>query len=131
MDNNFINTFVSDIKTCMIISSNQNYSERLKEAYDHIKDIGIKDYDDFKSREDVLVGAFTYNEITVFDRLKDENYKELLREAVVKLDRHNIQDLIDNKTLGDERASWGRLGYIPFRERYIAKGYSRFNEIRI
>ena len=133
MDIEFVNTLVRDIGTYMVMSRNSNYKERLKEAYDYIKSINIKDYEDFKSREDLLVGAFGYDEITIFDRLKDDEYKKVLLNAISYLDINRIKRLIDSKTLGDYLASYGELGYTPMREKLITRGeivYGSTNEGR-
>lgn len=118
----FANALIKDVRTYMLMSGNQNYRERLKEAYDHVKSIGIKDYNDFNTREDLLVGAFGYDEITIFDRLKNNEYYNTLANAASSLNVQTIKPLIDDKTYGDKLASWGKLGKTPYRENLINKG---------
>lgn len=115
-------TIVSDLETYTVMVQNENYSERLKEAYDYIKSVGVKDLEDFRTREGLLVGAFTYDEITIFDRLQDENYRSVIARASSKLTGQSLQDKINNPNLGDNLASWGKLGYTPNREKLISEG---------
>ena len=115
-------TVVRDVETYSVMSQNENYSERLKEAYDYIKSVGIKDVEDFKTREGLLVGAFSWDEITIFDRLQNPEYMEAIRHGSISMTSKSFQDKINNPTLGDDLASWGKLGNTPKRDELIQKG---------
>ena len=116
-------TVVRDVETYSVMSQNENYSERLKEAYDYIKSVGIKDVGDFKTREGLLVGAFSWDEITIFDRLQNPEYMEAIRHGSILMTSKSFQDKINNPTLGDDLASWGKLGNTPKRGELIQKGF--------
>ncbi len=116
-------TVVRDVETYSVMSQNENYSERLKEAYDYIKSVGIKDVEDFKTREGLLVGAFSWDEITIFDRLQNPEYMEAIRHGSISMTSKSFQDKINNPTLGDDLASWGKLGNTPKRDELIQKGF--------
>ena len=100
---------ISDIRTYSIMSQNENYRDRLYEAYEYIKSEGIQNLDDFKSRTGLLVGAFTYSEMTIFDRIKDEEYLNVIKSALFNINNHR-QEYIDNPRIGDSLARWGKLG---------------------
>lgn len=119
MDKEKLKSIIKDIKIYRLMQ-NDNYRKRLKEAYDYIKSINIRDYNDFITRENLLVGAFGYDEITIFDRMRDEDYAHLLADSSFEL--YNMIYDINNPTLGDDLASWGKLGYTPKRDELIAKG---------
>ena len=112
---------ISDIKTYQIMSNNQNYADRLFEAYKYIKKEKLNTYQKFITSDNNIVGLFSYYEITIFDRLKDSEYCELIKGSWGELHRYMEQN-IKNQNLGDELASYGRLGYTPKRREYIEKG---------
>jgi len=115
-------TFISDIRTYRIMSGNENYAERLKEAYLELKRLNVNDFEDFSTREDLKVGAFTYQEITVFDRIGSKEYQEVLNDAW--FDIHNqTEEYRNNPNIGDQLASWGTLGKTPYREQLIEDGH--------
>ena len=117
-----LKTFVSDIRTYRIMSGNKNYYNRLYEAYSEIKRLNIRDYEDFSTREELRIGAFTYGEITIFDIIKNEEYQKLLEDAWFNL--HNqTEEYRKDERLGDKLASWGTLGETPFRDQMIAQGH--------
>lgn len=107
-----------DAITYIKIIKNSNYKERLLEAYHLLKDNGIKSYDQFKNNK-LGIGAFTYTEITIFDRLNDENYMSLLASFAIEID--GIENL--PKDYGDVIASYGTVGRTPYRDEYIEKGF--------
>jgi hypothetical protein len=116
-------TVIKDIRTYHIMMSNQNYYDRLLEAYNDIKNAGIKNLAEFTSKYNrVPVGAFTYYEITIFDRIKDEEYKRAIESAWFAIQNHS-REYVEDPVIGDRLASWGRLGNTPFREELISKGY--------
>ncbi len=116
-------TVIKDIRTYHIMMSNQNYYDRLLEAYNAIRFAGISSLEEFTSKDNVVpVGAFTYYEITIFDRIKDEEYKRALESAWYEI-QSRTQEYIDDPEIGDRLASWGKLGNTPFRDDLISKGY--------
>ena len=114
--------FVKDLRTYQILSHNNNYRERLLEAYYDIKVNGINNVEMFISPNNPSkVGAFTFDEITIFDRIKDEKYLSFLETAW--FDIHNeTESYIKDQSIGDKLASWGTLGNTPYRDEYIEKG---------
>ena len=112
---------ISDIRTFQLMSNNKNYLDRLYEAYRYIKKEKITTEEKFEYVEERLVGAFTYQEITIFDRLKNEEYKKILEDSW-KTIHHGIEMCIEDKEYGDFLASHGRLGYTPKREELIKNG---------
>ena len=120
MNLNDVKTVVSDIRTAYILSKNNNYKERLYEAYEYLKQENVESLEDFESRKGLKIGAFTYYEVTIFDRLKDEEYKKIITNAF-----HNVNNIecVNNPSYGDDLASWGTLGYTPKRDYLIKEGY--------
>ena len=112
---------ISDIRTFRIMSNNKNYLDRLYEAYQYIKKEKLNTEEKFNSKEDILVGLFTYEEITIFDRLKNEEYKKIISESWNTI-HEKLEIIIEDKEYGDNLASHGRLGYTPKREELIRKG---------
>lgn len=121
MDNNLAKLVIKDIRTYSILSRNENYKERLREAYDYTKSIGVTSVEEFTTRQDIKVGAFEYDEITIFDRIVDPEYTKLLASALFNIN-NSREAYIDNPRIGDELASWGTLGYTPYREQLILSG---------
>ena len=118
MDPILCNTILEDMKTYFLMSNNENYKARLREAYDYIKAEGITTVEEFTARKGLKVGAFTYGEITIFDRLQDKTYESFLYDAIKIKDRYT--EYAENPTYGDQLASWGTLGSTPYREQMIA-----------
>lgn len=118
---NFAKQVIKDIRTFYIMSANENYKDRLFEAYEYLKSEGVQSLEDFKTRKGLKVGAFEYTEITIFDRIKDEEYKEVLRDGFYSL-TSGLDDIVNDKTYGDQLASWGTLGKTPYREQMINAG---------
>ena len=104
------------------IMHNENYASRLKEAYSYLKFLGINTLEEFTTREGLNVGAFTYDEITIFDRIKNEEYCKVLAGPIDENDYRFLQ-IKDNPNLGDQLASWGTLGKTPNREDLINRGF--------
>ena len=104
------------------LKNNENYASRLKQAYGYIKSEGINSYEEFKEREGLEIGAFTYDEITIFDRIADPKYLESLEVPVDENDPTVIA-FKTNPNYGDELANWGTLGETPGRQELIDKGY--------
>lgn len=113
-----IKVLLEDIKTYIKITNNKNYKERLLEVYDLLKENNIKNYKEFEKSK-LGIGAFTYTEITIFDRLKEEEYSSLLSSYVLELS--SLSNL--PKDLGDRLASWGTIGNTPYRDTYIKEGF--------
>ena len=112
---------INDIRTIYILYNNENYRNRLQEAYDYIKSERIESIDDFTKREGLKIGAFTYDEITIFDRLKNKEYEQVMRTAFSTVNNLTKENAIDS-TYGDKLASWGTLGYTPYRQKLIDEG---------
>ena len=112
---------ISDIRTFRIMSNNKNYLDRLYEAYQYIKKEKLNTEEKFNSKEDILVGLFTYEEITIFDRLKNEEYKKIISESWNTI-HEKLEIIIEDKEYGDNLASHGRVGFTPKREELIRKG---------
>lgn len=121
MEKNELETLLIDIRTYEIMTHNENYYNRLKEAYLYLKSEGILNYEDFSNRKGLKIGAFTYFEMTIFDRLKNEEYKKIVSSAWSKITNHT-QEYIKDSTIGDQLASWGTLGKTPYREEMIQNG---------
>jgi len=98
---------ISDIKTYHIMSNNQNYMDRLFEAYEYIKKEKINTYQKFITSDNFIVGLFDYYEITIFDRLKNEEYKKLINDSW-QIIHKNTDEYIKNPTVGYELASYGK-----------------------
>ena len=109
---------LTDAVTYAKISENENYKERLLEAYYILRENNIDSLEKFES-SDIGIGAFTYNEITLFDRLRDEEYARALAAFKIKL--NEVKDM--PKDIGDRLASWGRIGKTPYRNGYIKNGF--------
>ena len=114
--------FLKDLRTYQIMMSNQNYYDRLLEAYQEMKSCGISTLEEFTSPNNHMrCGAFTYYEISIFDRISTQEYAMKLSMAWEELHNHT-QEYINDPQIGDKLASWGTLGETPFREEYINKG---------
>lgn len=101
---------------------NQNYYDRLLEAYNAIKEAGINTLEQFMTKENIFpLEAFTYYEITIFDRIKDEEYKRSINDAWFEINNHT-QEYINDKYIDNRLASWGKLGNTPYRDEMILKG---------
>lgn len=70
----FAEIVVSDIRSFYIMDKNDNYKNRLKEAYNYLKEVGVTSLEDFLNRKGLKDGAFTYDEITIFDRINDKKF---------------------------------------------------------
>lgn len=117
-----VKTIISDISTIHLIHGNPNYAKRLYEAYKYLKSNNINSLKDFKSSDNLKIGAFTYEEITIFDRIKDEEYAAIISSGFGQIKSH-IDAYKDNPNIGDLLASWGTLGSTPYREELFNKGY--------
>lgn len=113
---------ISDIRTYSILSRNENYKTRLYEAYEYLKKENVNSLEEFRKRDDLLIGAFTYDEITIFDRIKDQNYLKEISSAIFNIN-NNREEYINNPNIGDDLASFGRLGYTPKRDKLINEGF--------
>ena len=92
---------IIDIRTYRIMSSNWNYEERLFEVYKYIKKEKIHNQLDYiLYSEQTKTGNFSYEEITIFDRLKNKEYKELIENSWEMI--HNqIELYINDQEIGD------------------------------
>ena len=104
------------------LKNNENYALRLNEAYNYIKSFGISSYADFEKKEGLKIGAFTYEEITIFDRIADPKYRDSLMGPVDENDPR-VMALKGNPNYGDSLASWGTLGETPYRQKLIDDGF--------
>lgn len=120
MDAKFLNYIARDFTTYTILTKNQNYKDRLLEAYNYIKAEGVTSVEDFTTRKGLKVGAFEYDEITIFDRLSDKEYEKLLNDTLSQFEIR--KDYLTTPDIGDQLASWGTLGNTPYRESFIRKG---------
>lgn len=104
--------FLSDIRTARIVSNNDNFNERLYEAYLRIKELDIKTKKEYISRKkEAGIGSFAYEEITFYERILDSNYKKLVFSSWDTI--HDLTDkMIEAKDIGDRLASTGTLGKI-------------------
>lgn len=118
MDLDFVRLILKDAKTYKLLNINKNYCERLYEAYLTLKENNISNLEEFDN-SNIGIGAFRYDEITIFDRLKDENYASALEAH--KQDIKGMEEL--PKDYGDRLASWGTVGKTPYREDLIKRGY--------
>ena len=75
MDPELCRVILEDMKTYFLISTNENYKTRLKEAYDYVKNLGDIE------KAGKMIGAFTEGELTIFDRIQDESYKKFLQSS--------------------------------------------------
>ncbi|MBR5662520.1 MAG: hypothetical protein IKX00_02570 [Bacilli bacterium] len=116
----FAKQLIKDIRTFYIMTRNDNYKDRLLEAYKYLKEVGVTSLEDFKTRKGLKIGAFEYDEITIFDRIQDEEYKNIISNGYYEIS--SIEDIVNDKTYGDQLASWGTLGYTPYREKMINDG---------
>lgn len=107
-----------DAITYLKITKNNNYKERLLEAYYLLKENNIKSYEQFEN-SNIGIGAFTYTEITLFDRIKNENYMSLL--SAFNIEINGLENL--PKDYGDVLASYGTVGNTPYRDKYIKEGF--------
>ena len=98
---------ISDIKTYHIMTNNQNYMDRLFEAYKYLKKEKINTHQKFILSENFIVGVFDYYEITIFDRIKNEEYKTLIKDSWEFIHK-DTDRYIENSTIGDELASYGK-----------------------
>ena len=114
-------TVINDARTAYILRNNQNFRERLLEAYNYIKAQGVNTLEEFTTRRDLKVGAFTYDQITIFDRLKDEAYKEFIINAFDYVTNMTVE-ISKDPFFGDKLASWGTLGNTPYRQEMINRG---------
>ena len=106
------NMLISDIRLAKILKENQNYNERLYEAYLRLKEMGIKSKKEFISRrQETGIGQFLYEEITFYDRIEDVQYKNIVFGGWDKI--HDLTEaFINAKDLGDRLAEYGTLGKV-------------------
>ena len=78
-----------------------------EQIYQYIKKEKMNTKEKFATAEENLVGLFTYEEITIFDRLKNEEYKNLIKDSWQNIHK-DIDRYIENPTIGDELASYGK-----------------------
>ena len=108
---------LQDAKNYIMICENDNYKDRLLEAYYLLKKNNINDSETFNN-SNLGIGAFSYFDIMIFDRISDENYKAML--SAFRLEIMSIPNLSDD--YGDKLASYGTIGKTPYREKYIKDG---------
>ena len=113
-----VDDILNDALTYIKISNNDNYKERLLEAYYLVKEHGIHSRQEY-DRSNLGIGAFKYSEITIFDRLLDEDYSRSLAQFYIK--SKEIRNM--PKDFGDKLASYGTVGKTPYRDELIEKGY--------
>lgn len=109
---------LNDAITYIKMQKSESYKRRLNEAYMILKQKGINGYEEFE-KSNTGIGAFTYTEITIFDRIKNEDYYRALSSFYLE-----VGTAIETKeNLGDMLASYGTVGETPYREGLIRKGY--------
>lgn len=92
---------IIDIRTYRIMSSNRNYEERLFEAYKYIKKEKLNNKIDYTLHsEQAKTGTFTYEEISIFDRLRNKEYKELI-ETSWEMIHDQIELYVNDQEIGD------------------------------
>ena len=92
---------VQDIKTYQVLLHNDNYRKRLFEIYGYLKKEGINSLEEFESRNDISIGGFTYNEVSIFDRIVDINYAHKLSRAYYMITA-GVESYINNPNIGDQ-----------------------------
>ena len=113
---------VADLWTYYGIQRNQNYSDELRDAYDEVKENGITSLEEFLKAKHLKIGRFGYDEITIFDRLEEDEYLKLLSDAISDFS-NRVKAYNTKPDYGDELASWGTLGNTPKRAELIKQGY--------
>lgn len=117
------NIVIKDIRTIQLMERNENYRERLYEAYVFLK---RKQNGELTEQESKLsIGAFNQYEITIFDRISDKDYLNAISIGLFTI-TNRLEEWIKNKHIGDDLASWGTLGSTPKRDELIDKGYIVF-----
>ena len=109
---------LKDAITYVKLSKNANYKERLLEAYQLLKENNIDTKEKFET-SNLGIGAFTYSEITIFDRLNDEEYSRALAACYMEL--RSTENM--SHDYGDMLASYGTVGKTPYRDLLIMKGH--------
>ncbi len=123
MDSYINITVLKDIVTFIKIQQNENYKERLIEAYYELQNYNINSAKELEN-SNTGIGAFTYAELTIFDRLADEEYYRIISSFIIELNSAlNIPE-----DYGDILASYGTIGDTPYREEYIKKGFIKTNK---
>lgn len=119
-DNMNLKDFVKDIETQIKVNNNSNYKERLLESYQVIK-YDLKDKETFE-KSNVKIGAYTYQELTFFERMNNEKYAQLITSSAWDM-ISAYKTSISTPDLGDKLSSFGNIGKTPYREEYIKNGY--------
>lgn len=94
------NIVLSDLKTFKIILMNQNYGTKLRDMYKYYKSFKINSYEDF-CKVSYKFGGFTYDEVTIFDRITNSKYRNLLSTTLYQLD-NEVMEYVNNPKIGDE-----------------------------
>jgi len=98
-------TILSDLKTHMMVSANENYYQRLKEAYEVVKASGVRTYEEFRVAK-LGIGAFSYTDILYFERIDNNpDYFDLLSNAAIDM-KTWIPAAENNPLYGDDCAKW-------------------------
>lgn len=75
-----LKTYNNDLIIFDRVNRSEPYKESLMLHAIDLKRSGIHTYEEFTQRTDFDAGVFTYQELTYFDRMKDEQYSELISE---------------------------------------------------
>lgn len=106
-----IDLILKDAITYAKMNKDDNYKERLLEAYYVLRKKHIKNLEEFQNT-DTGIGAFNYEEITIFDRLVNEDYSRALASFYIEL--KGLENM--PKNFGDLLASYGTIGKIQKRK---------------
>ena len=101
--------FDLDIVTYFGVKYNEDYASKLKQAYNFLKSMAIgKDYQQFqiyKTERAKLrmplhkeLGYFRYDEMTIYDRIEDQEYllrlENIVRRAYALISNHNLGSIL-------------------------------------
>jgi hypothetical protein len=107
-DFDIMKNLISDVRTAYLVNNNENFRNRLFEAYQIVKSRGITTYEEFENA-DTGIGAFTFSEIMFFDRITDTQYKEMVDKAFFDINNSTLE-YAKNPQIGDQLAKWGSIG---------------------
>lgn len=117
------NIVIQDIRTIQLMERNENYRERLYEAYVFLKRKQNGELTEQESK--ASIGAFNHHELTIFDRISDKEYLTAISMGLSTI-TNGLEEWVNNKHIGDDLASWGTLGSTPKRDELIDKGHIIF-----
>lgn len=112
--------FATHMKVAAMINTNENYNNRLHEAYLKLKSNNVNSYELFLEKN-FGIGAFTYYELTFFDKINNPEYKSTVMNCMFDIfeGKKAAEAKVD---YGDRLASWGTIGNTPYRQAMIDRG---------